>query len=146
MAMPKAFGVLLPVLILAVALVACASPRQAFAGNPDLPFSKAVLVGDTLYVAGHLGLDPETGMPPSDPGEEVRLLLDAFAETLTRAGATMDDLVQVQLYCSDVGLYDVFNAIYRTRFKQQFPARAFIGSGKLLRGARFEIIGIAVLP
>ena len=56
----------------------------------------------------------------------------------------MDDLVQVQVFCSDVGLYDTFNAAYRARFSGEFPARAFIGSGTLLRGCRFEMLGIAV--
>ena len=57
---------------------------------------------------------------------------------------TMDDLCRVQVYCSDVGHYDVFNKIYRGYFKQEFPARAFLGSGKLLFGARFEVLGVAV--
>jgi 2-iminobutanoate/2-iminopropanoate deaminase len=58
---------------------------------------------------------------------------------------TMDDLVFVQVYCTDVKLYDTFNAVYRTYFKR-FPARAFLGSGPLLGGARFEIQGIAEKP
>jgi enamine deaminase RidA (YjgF/YER057c/UK114 family) len=57
---------------------------------------------------------------------------------------TMDNLVTVTVYCPDLTLYDKFNAIYRTYFGKDFPARAFIGSGPLLRGARFEIQGIAV--
>jgi hypothetical protein len=57
----------------------------------------------------------------------------------------MDDLVQVQVHCSDVGLYQVFNDAYRARFSGAFPARAFLGSGTLLRGCRFEMLGIAVL-
>lgn len=126
-------------------LTACATPVVHYPGtNPALPFSKAVQVGSTLYVAGHLGIDPATGQAPDDAAVEAGLMLDAFAETLARAKATMDDLVQVQVYCSDVGLYDTFNAVYRERFSAAFPARAFIGSGTLLRGAHFEIIGVAV--
>jgi 2-iminobutanoate/2-iminopropanoate deaminase len=109
-----------------------------------LPFSNGVLVGDTLYLAGTLGLDPETGQPPDDPAEEARLALDGLQRTLAKAGMTMDDLVYVQVFCSDVALYDDFNSVYRTYFKNGFPARAFIGSGPLLRGARFEVQGIAV--
>lgn len=139
-------------LLALAALAACAAPgdraaapRQYTPGdNPDLPFSRAVLTGDTLWVSGHLGLDPDTGRAPADPGREAELLLDAFAGTIERAGMTMDDLVQVQVFCSDVELYDVFNAAYRERFDGAFPARAFIGSGTLLRGARFEMLGVAV--
>lgn len=71
------------------------------------------------------------------------MMLDVFRETLLRAGLTMNDLVYVQLFCSDVSLFDKFNSIYRTYFTGPFPARAFIGSGPLLFGARFEIQGIA---
>lgn len=55
----------------------------------------------------------------------------------------MDDLVSMQVFCPDLSLYDKFNEIYRTYFTRHFPARAFIGSGPLLRGARFEAQGIA---
>ena len=70
-------------------------------------------------------------------------MLDTFKSRIEAAGMTMDDLVVVQVFCSDVELYDTFNRIYRTYFTSEFPARAFIGSGELLRGARFEIQGIA---
>lgn len=56
----------------------------------------------------------------------------------------MDDLVYLQVFCSNVAHYDAFNSVYRTYFKKEFPARAFIGSGPLLFGARFEVQGIAV--
>jgi enamine deaminase RidA (YjgF/YER057c/UK114 family) len=55
----------------------------------------------------------------------------------------MHDLVYVQIFCSDVSLFARFNAVYRTYFDKNFPTRAFIGSGPLLFGARFEIQGIA---
>ena len=57
---------------------------------------------------------------------------------------TMDDLVSVQFFCSDVSHYVAFNEVYKTYFKKEYPARAFIGSGKLLFDARFEVQGIAV--
>ena len=50
----------------------------------------------------------------------------------------------VQIFCPDVANYDAFNKVYRTYFTQEYPARAFIGSGPLLQGAKFEIQGIAV--
>lgn len=125
-------------------LSACEVGRQHCpADDPSLPFSNATRVGDTVYVAGHLGLDPDTGMAPEDPAEEARLLMGAFERTLARVDMDMDDLVQVQVHCSDVTLYDTFNAAYRERFRGPFPARAFLGSGPLLRGCRFEMLGIA---
>lgn len=107
------------------------------------PFSQAVLVGETLYLSGHLGLTPER-KPPEDAEAEARLVLDGFKKTLADGGMTMDDLVVVQVFCSDVVHYDTWNKVYRGYFNKEFPARAFIGSGKLLYGARFELQGIAV--
>lgn len=119
------------------------APRYAALGT-QLPFSDGVLAGDTFYLAGQIGLDPKTGRPPQDPQQEARLLLDAIKATLAQAGMTMDDLVTVTVYCADLSLYDKFNAVYRTYFTKEFPARAFIGSGPLLLGGRFEMQGIAV--
>jgi 2-iminobutanoate/2-iminopropanoate deaminase len=110
----------------------------------QLPFSDAVLAGNTLYLAGRIGVDPQTGKPPEDLEKEIRLLLDGVKATLKEADLSMDDLVSVQVFCPDLSLYEKFNEIYRTYFTKNFPARAFIGSGPLLRGGRFEAQGIAV--
>jgi enamine deaminase RidA (YjgF/YER057c/UK114 family) len=117
-------------------------PRPA--GFSGLPFSDAVLAGNTLYIGGHIGLDPKSGQPPVTAEEEAKLAMDATKQTLEAAGMAMDDLVFVEVHCSDVALYDTFNAVYKTYFRGEYPARAFLGSGKLLRGARFEVLGTAV--
>ena len=106
------------------------------------PFSGAVMVEDTLYLSGMIGL--VGGAVPDTPEEEARALMEQFKATLEGAEMTMDDLVTVTIYCSDVEYYDAFNAVYRTYFSGVFPARAFIGSGELLFNARFEMQGIAV--
>lgn len=110
----------------------------------NLPFSDAVLVGDTLYLAGRLGIDPATGLAAQDVDQELSLLFDGFEAVLAQAGMKMDDLVYVQIYSPDVSLWDVFNKAYVKRFAKEFPARAFLGSGPLLLNARFEMIGVAV--
>lgn len=108
------------------------------------PFSEAVLVRDTLYVAGRLGLDPATGRPPGEAEAEARLLLDGMKAVLAEAGMEMDDLVSVEVFCTDLSLFETWNAVYRGYFKGAPPARAFVGAGSLLRGARFEALGVAV--
>lgn len=113
-------------------------------GSSPLPFSDAVRSGDTLYVAGHLGIDSRTGNAPSDPATEARLVMEAVKRTVESAGLTMDDLVSVTIYCTDLQLYDMFNAVYRSYFHGHYPARAFIGTDKLLRGGHFEVQGLAI--
>jgi 2-iminobutanoate/2-iminopropanoate deaminase len=117
---------------------------QLPAGAGDLPFSDAVAVGNTLYLAGHIGFDPGTRKPPSDAEQEARYVLDSIRDTLTRAGFTVQDIVSLTIFCPELSLFETFNQIYRTYFRPPFPARAFIGSGPLLFGARFEIQAIAV--
>ena len=147
----------LPILALAAA---CAAPADTPADPPaDMgatvehvnprspadgevaPFSGAVWVDNTLYVSGNLGL--EGGQVPETAEQEATNVLNNIKATLESAGLTMDDLVTVQVFASDVGDYGAFNSVYRTYFTTEFPARAFIGSGTLLFGARFEVLGIA---
>lgn len=113
--------------------------------NPQLPFSGAILAGNTLYLSGRIGLDPKTGKAPADVDEEIKLLLDHIKATTVAAGMTMDDLVYVQIACTDLSLYDKFNAAYRTYFTtKDLPAREFIGAATLRRNGHFEIQAIAV--
>lgn len=113
--------------------------------NAAAPFSDGILTGNTLYLAGRIGLDPKTGKPPEQVEDEVKLLLDSLKGTLTQAGMTMDDLVYVQVACTDLTMYDKFNAIYKSYFTtKEMPAREFIGAASLLRGGHFELQAIAV--
>jgi 2-iminobutanoate/2-iminopropanoate deaminase len=109
-----------------------------------LPFSDAVLVGNTLYISGRIGLDPATGEAPESVEAEIDLLFDGFQAVLREAGMSMDDLVWVQVYSPDISLWQQFNAAYVKLFSREFPARAFLGSGTLLLKGRFEMLGIAV--
>jgi len=108
-----------------------------------LPFSNGVIANNTLYLAGVLGTDAD-GTIPADMDREIRNALDRIKNVLAEGGMTMDDLVTVQVFCPDLTLYGKFNEIYRSYFTKEMPARAFIGSGPLLRGAHFEVQGIAV--
>ena len=112
--------------------------------NPQAPFSGGILAGNTLYLAGRIGLDKE-GKVPAEVNDEIKILLDQIKATLGQAGMTMDDLVYVQIACTDLSLFDKFNGIYRTYFTtKDLPAREFIGAGSLLRGGHFELQAIAV--
>jgi 2-iminobutanoate/2-iminopropanoate deaminase len=122
-------------------------PARRYVNLPkpvQAPFSDAVLAGNTLYIAGRIGVDPKTGKPPDDIEQEIRILLDGFKSVLAETGMTMDDLVFVQVFCPDLSLYGKFNDVYKTYFGKDYPARAFVGSGPLLRGGHFEMNGIAV--
>jgi len=114
-------------------------------GPISAPFSDGILVGNTLYLAGRIGLDLKTGKAPDKIEDEIKILLDSEKDVLAAAGMTMDDLVYVQISCTDLSLFDKFNPIYKSYFTTtDYPAREFIGAGSLLRGGHFELQAIAV--
>jgi reactive intermediate/imine deaminase len=113
------------------------------AARSALPFSDGVMVGNTFYVAGTIGFDA-TGKLPASAEQEAKLAMDGVKQVIESEGMAMDDLVSVQVFCTDLTLYDTFNGVYRTYFHDQFPARAFLGVGSLVRGAHFEVMGIAI--
>lgn len=137
------------VLFLTLSILASAGDRK-FIVNPRpadtkaLPFSDAVLVGNTLYIAGHIGVDPKTGQAPADPEQEAHLVMDGVKKTVENAGLSMDDVVSMQIFCTDLKLYETFNSVYKTYFHGDFPARAFIGTDKILRNGHYEVLGMAV--
>jgi 2-iminobutanoate/2-iminopropanoate deaminase len=138
----------------ALALASCVasasedSPRfiinQRSGDRTALPFSEGVQVGNTLYIAGHIGIDPKTDRAARDPAIEAKLVMNAVEKTVKSAGLTMDNVVSMTVFCTDLGLYEPFNTTYKDFFHGHYPARAFIGVAKLLRGAHFEVQGIAI--
>jgi len=117
--------------------------KSKIAQERQLPFSSGVLVGNTLYIAGVTGVDPSTkGSVTAE--EEARLVMNQIKQTVLQAGMTMDDIVSVQVFCTDLANYDAFNGVYKTYFHGNYPARAFIGASSLLFGARYEVMGIAI--
>lgn len=145
----KLLKIAVAVLFLVCSVAAGAADRKYIvkprAGDlKALPFSDGVVVGNTLYIAGHIGLDAKTGQPPASAEDEARLVMDGVKQTVESAGLTMNDVVSIQIFCTDLKLYDTFNTVYKTYFHGDFPARAFVGTDKLLRGGRYEVMGIAV--
>ena len=133
------FGLLSPIVSLAQQPTTMSAKSVA-----KLPFSPGLELGDILYVSGHLGVDPAVGKAPDDPEEEARQVLHSVELTLKEAGMSMDDLVYVEIYCTDLKLYGAFNQAYASTLKSPYPARDFIGVKDLLFGAHFEVMGIAV--
>jgi enamine deaminase RidA (YjgF/YER057c/UK114 family) len=119
--------------------------REYFSSDPSRPFADAVLIdGKTLYLSGRLGLIPGTDKVPDSVEEEAHAVMQEVQRILAMAGMRLDQLVSLQVFASDVSLWERFNVVYRSYFTGQLPPRAFIGSGTLLFGARFELQGIAV--
>jgi 2-iminobutanoate/2-iminopropanoate deaminase len=117
--------------------------QSKLAADRHLPFSSGVLAGNTLYIAGTIGVEPDAKAALSAE-EEARRVMDQVKQVVQQAGMTMDDVVSVQVFCTDLANYDAFNKVYQTYFHGNYPARAFVGTASLLFNARYEVMGVAV--
>jgi 2-iminobutanoate/2-iminopropanoate deaminase len=144
------FRYALTLLLLMPSIASAQAPGRTYFSSPlaqqrHLPFSSGVLVGNTLYIAGTTGVDPSTKGTVSRT-QEARLVMDRVKRIVEQAGMTMDDVVSIQIFCTDLRDYDAFNSVYKTFFRAHYPARTFVGAADLLFGARYEVNGIAVRP
>jgi len=133
---------LVPVLVLAQQAVN-RHLQSKLAADRHLPFSSGVMAGNTLYISGTICVEPDAKVALS-PEEEARRVMDQVKQVVQQAGMTMDDVVSVQVFCTDLANYDAFNKVYQTYFHGNYPARAFVGIANLLFGARYEVMGVAV--
>jgi len=109
------------------------------------PYSQAVLVGDTLYCSGQLGIDPETSDLLNDSLEnETDRVLENLGAVLKAASMDYDNVVRCTVFLTDINDYGLINEIYARYFSEDPPAREAVEVAALPRGARVEISCIAV--
>ena len=109
------------------------------------PYCQGVLVGNTLYCSGQIGLVPETGeMVGGDIQDETAQVLDNIGAVLRAADMDFAHVVQVTVFMSDMDDYAPVNEVYTRHFSGAIPARETVETGKLPRGGRVEISCIAV--
>ena len=106
--------------------------------NPAGPYSPGILSNGTLYVAGQIGRD-EKGNIPDNFEDEVKTCLDNVDRILKEAKLTPANAVAVQVYLTDMDLFDRMNKVYMTYFPEPRPARTTVGVAKLVGKARIEI-------
>jgi reactive intermediate/imine deaminase len=103
-------------------------------------YSQAVAVGQTVYVSGQIPLDPATGtLVTGSIDSEIRRAFDNLLAIAQAAGGTLDDVVKLTLYLTDLGHFPQVNQIMAEYFQEPYPARATIGVASLPRGARIEM-------
>jgi 2-iminobutanoate/2-iminopropanoate deaminase len=128
-------------LILAGAM-ACAADKKVIQPKEfptGRPFSPGILADGTLYVAGQVGSNLKTNQNPSEFEAEVRQCLDNIGIILKEAGMGFQDVVTVNVYLTDIELFQRMNAVYTTYFKEPRPARTTVGVARLVGTARIEI-------
>ncbi len=112
---------------------------------PVGPYSQAIKVGNFIFVAGQIPLDPATGTTPEGITGQTRLVLHNLAAVLEAAGASLADVVKTTVYMKDLGEFAAMNEVYGEFFRDRPPARATVEVARLPKDARVEIEAIAAL-
>lgn len=135
-------------LLLLLPLAAAAQDRVVATRNaPEAigPYSQAIRVGNTLYLAGQIALDPATNQMIADRSieAETRQVLDNLKAVVEAAGFRMSDIVSTTVFMADLNEFARMNAVYATYFPSSPPARATVQAARLPRDVKIEIAAIA---
>jgi 2-iminobutanoate/2-iminopropanoate deaminase len=137
--------------VIAFAAMTCAAQAgdRTYYRNPQLPeafpFSSAVIVGDTIYLSGEIGVDYETmTLVEGGVGAETRQIFRNYEATLAELGADLSDIVKCTVFLDDMTQYGEMNVAYAASLPDPKPARSTFGVDSLALGAALEIECIAV--
>ncbi len=108
-------------------------------------YSQAVRVGDTVYLSGQIGLDPDSMTLVEGIDAQILRVLDNLQAVARAAGGDLCDLVRITVYLTDLGHFAKVNEAMAQYFSSPYPARAAVGVASLPRGALVEIDGVMVL-
>jgi len=118
------------------------------APQPIGPYSQGILVENpnkTLFISGQIPIDPETGkLVKGEITEQARQAIENLVAVLEAAGATVNDVVKVNVYLEDMNDFGEFNKVYEEYFGRSKPARAVVQVARLPKDVKIEIEAIAM--
>jgi reactive intermediate/imine deaminase len=110
------------------------------------PYSQAVKVGDTIYLAGQIPLVPETmALENGDMRAQIRRVFENLAAVAKASGGSLQDVVKLNVYLTDLGHFPLVNEVMAQYFREPYPARAAVGVAALPKGATVEMDAVMVL-
>jgi 2-iminobutanoate/2-iminopropanoate deaminase len=120
-------------------------PQGAGIAAPAGAYSPGIRAGDFIFVSGQIPKDPVTGaLVTGSVAEQTRQVIRNVQGVLEAAGAALSDLVAINVYLSDPGMWGEFNEAYLAALDAPYPTRTTVGAG--LRGIDVEISGVAYRP
>lgn len=109
------------------------------------PYSQAIKVGNTVYLSGQIPLDPETMEVVEGMEQQICQVFDNLTAVVEAAGGTLQDIVKLNIFLTDLGHFSLVNEVMARYFSQPYPARAAIGVASLPKGVPVEMDGIMVV-
>lgn len=112
---------------------------QRYPSHLPYPFSKAIRVGDFLFLSGQVPMDPQGNVVLGDIREQTEAVMSRIGETLTECGVGFDQVVKATVWLTDMQHFAGFNEVYKRYFDNGFPVRATVGGSQLALGVDVEI-------
>lgn len=111
------------------------------------PYSQAMRVGDMVFTAGQVALDPATGeLVGHDVAAQTEQVMSNLRAVLAAAGTGLEHVIKTTVFLQSMGDFAAMNAVYARHFPEPFPARSTVEVGALPKGGLVEIECIALLP
>ncbi len=109
-------------------------------------YSQAIKVGTTVYMSGQIPLDPATmELVDGRIEDQIKRVFDNLAAVAEAAGGTLDSVVKLNIFLTDLACFPTVNEIMATYFQKPYPARAAIGVATLPKGAQVEMDAVLEL-
>jgi reactive intermediate/imine deaminase len=109
-------------------------------------YSQAVRAGDTVYLSGQIGLDPQTMHMAEGIDAQIKRVFDNLKAVAEAAGGSLNDVVRFTVYLTDLKHFAKVNEAMAVYLNEPYPARAAIGVASLPRDALVEVDAVMVLP
>lgn len=108
-------------------------------------YSQAILVGNTLYLSGQIGLDPYSMELVEGIEAQIRRVFDNLKAVCEAAGGSLADIAKLNIFLTDLSNFQLVNQIMGEYFAQPYPARAALGVASLPKNALVEMDGIVII-
>lgn len=108
-------------------------------------YSQAMKVGNTVYLSGQIPLDPETMEVVEGMEQQICRVFDNLTAVAEAAGGTLQDIVKLNIFLTDLGHFGLVNEVMARYFKQPYPARAAVGVASLPKGVPVEMDAVMVV-
>lgn len=114
--------------------------------KPRASYSSLVRAGDFVFLAGQIGTDPRTGEIPEDLEKQLEVIFESIKKLLESEGGTIEDVVKTTAFLADPSYHDTYDKVYRSYFKNGFPARSTVQAKLMHQDFKAEIEAIAYIP
>ena len=110
------------------------------------PYSAGVNVGNFVFTAGQLGINPETGsLVNGGIADETRQALKNLRAVLEAAGSSLSNVIKTTVFLRDMDDFSAMNVVYAEFFTENFPARSAVQVARLPLDAQIEIEAVAAI-